>query len=1397
MLQKYREYFNIDPDFFAQVNEAVIETQPNIWQKYYPHATFVKLIKDTVSVLSRQQKLSIWVEGAYGTGKSYAVLTLKKLLDANEKDTKAYFEKYNLDNDLLNKFQGEKNSGKILTVHRYGSASIRGDNDLVLAIQESIEKALNSEGIENQGPNTLKNAIIKWLSDTDNKHFFNALITGSYSKLFGGDTVDIIINKLQTYTDDALQTLMDQIFKVAKERQINAFTLTTTDLCNWIKEIIKANGLKAIVFIWDEFTEYFNNNLRGLTGFQEIAEISATDPFYLMIVTHKSAALFSDADKDKRKILDRFISPTCMIQLPENIAFQLMGAAMEKNQDPSVLADWNATVTDLYDRTRDSRKIIKDIVKISDDELMKILPIHPYTALLLKHISSGFDSNQRSMFDFIKNDRGEEIKGFQWFIDNYGPLDANPLLTVDMLWDFFYEKGRASLSTDIRTILDCYARAETKQLSSDEKRVLKAVLLLQAISQKVGGSVEFFVPNDKNINNAFEGTDIEREAARIAAKLERDKIIYKKSLGGGEFQYSALTGGVDTGKIEEIKEQLKDRPTATLIQEGSLSSTLNLPKSLALRYSISYASISDFDTVIKRLRAEEDKYLNKLCAVVTLAKDDNEAATLNKKIKDAVSDGSYKMIFIDATTTPMGRDAIEQYCENKANAQYQNGKDNNQARTYDTYALQVLTSWRDRIAKGEFLVFSQDLPDGKRFASADGLYSYLQDVNLHKFPYCLEQYTVTDSMYQLSSLKMGAECGAKQDTMGIFKSANPTTKLEEALKGAWKVNDYWKTAPNLMPISKIKIAVEEKIVHSFKEDGRVSVTDIYSMLKQEPYGFLPCNLTAFVLGFVLKEYVDGSYTWSDGLTNDAFNIAKLKEVIDEVIKLDVTPNNRFKDKYIVTMTAEEKAFNEATASAFSIPASFCTSIEQTRERIRGKMKELSFPVWVLQYILDNEPLTTDKQVISTLIENYSYIANNNNAHVNKTDSDIALEIGKLCIKNPKAVNDLQSLFTKEKCTSGMIAYLDQFKDGELPRLANEIKDNHFYVNALRNKFDADAANWVWNKETANQKIDEMIVEYKIIAESNKIMSSQNTNFAKALADWSEKCNYIRISYPMCKEKIGDATELFDILYELRRNGGHLAEAQKSKFLTALSKYGTEFRTFFENQSSYFKDVCAFYIDGFADDEINAIFAQLPLGSFSKEKSEYTSIVAKVAEDYKNSLGYSKLKKLWKDKTKTTSPAEWSEKYKMPIFALIDDDDMQRAHQAFDVLNKPHPDNESVKKAMEFLENGNFYDRLNDEDKRDTAFKNTIINEYSVILQDVDAVKNYLYEKVGTEPYLWLGIPEVKKKIQQLAEAQYNKNGYEKALAKIDKMDTEDVKSYIKKLIKDDMILGIQIIKNSH
>ncbi len=64
MLENYRHYFDIDPDYFPAVNEAVITKNPEVWKKFFPHETFVKLLKNTISVLERKQKLSLWVEGS-------------------------------------------------------------------------------------------------------------------------------------------------------------------------------------------------------------------------------------------------------------------------------------------------------------------------------------------------------------------------------------------------------------------------------------------------------------------------------------------------------------------------------------------------------------------------------------------------------------------------------------------------------------------------------------------------------------------------------------------------------------------------------------------------------------------------------------------------------------------------------------------------------------------------------------------------------------------------------------------------------------------------------------------------------------------------------------------------------------------------------------------------------------------------------------------------------------------------------------------------------------------------------------------------------------------------------------------------------------------------------------
>lgn len=113
--------------------------------------------------------------------------------------------------------------------------------------------------------------------------------------------------------------------------------------------------------------------------------------------------------------------------------------------------------------------------------------------------------------------------------------------------------------------------------------------------------------------------------------------------------------------------------------------------------------------------------------------------------------------------------------------------------------------------------------------------------------------SVLNTMYDANSLGAGATCGITEETKGTFRSGNEATKLENALKGAWKVPEYWKTSH--IYIANLKRAVTEIIDEAFDKSDRISIAQIYDVLKAEPYGFMPCNLTAFILGFILKEYL--------------------------------------------------------------------------------------------------------------------------------------------------------------------------------------------------------------------------------------------------------------------------------------------------------------------------------------------------------------------------------------------------------------------------------------------------------------------------------------------------------------------------------------------------------------
>lgn len=784
----YREYFDIDPEYFPAVNSDVIKKEPSLWKKFYPHATFVKLVQDIVNVLNHNTNLNIWVEGAYGTGKSHAVITLKKLLDASIEETEAYFDEYpSLSSDLKKKFIGAKQNGKIITVHRYGSSSINGDNDLFLAIQESIEGALKEAGIQNLGEDALKTSVIKYLSEPENKASFDIYVKGSYSDTFGCDT-DAIIKKLQEYEGAALQELMHKIFKVANEKQIRAFTLSSKEMCDWIRSVLRNNNLAELIFIWDEFTEYLINNQSRTTGFQELLEMSQTDNFCFIPVTHKSAALLDE--NSRNKILGRFVKPTCTIELPENTAFQLMGAALKKNEN--LQDEWDEIVQDLVGRTQDSRLLIKKEAHINDAELKGILPIHPFSAYVLKNISASFNSNQRSMFDFIKNKiEDSNIKAFQWFIGHIGPETYNPLLTIDLLWSYFYESDKDALAPNIRLVLDNYSRL-SGTLSDKEQRILKAVLLFQALSTKTNHTVAMLLPNEQNLNMAFEGSDLENnEAASCADKLVRDHVLFKKKIGRDVEIYSVLTGEIDSAQIDAKKKQFQEKKTSDLIVLESFGDPIELNNELKLRYRIMTATAGTFESKFNQVLSKAESDTRHIHALATFAKNPSESSQISSKIKAAYNKNPLcNVVFIDCSRTPLSDEKFNEWVDFSAQSAYYLNKDKAMATTYQNYANNLLANWSSEIIKHQIVLYSEKNQNGMNLANMDSLLDELHQLSLKRYLLGLEHMSVTNPMWTPSSMPLGVECGIIQQTKGAYKTSNVNTQLETALAGAWKVENY-------------------------------------------------------------------------------------------------------------------------------------------------------------------------------------------------------------------------------------------------------------------------------------------------------------------------------------------------------------------------------------------------------------------------------------------------------------------------------------------------------------------------------------------------------------------------------------------------------------------------------
>ena len=1379
--KKYCEYFDVNESYFPCIDESAINAGAP-WETTYPHETFIDLLNSAEKMLGGSTNRSIWIHGAYGTGKSQCAYALKKILEVPNDELRAYWDRYEplkKNKALLEKLIGHKEQG-VLTAYRYASGSITSPQLLFLAVQESIRAALDAVPGSYKGENTLKESVIAWLTDSSHNAFVNSLLQKpEWVSEFSQSSADEIINSLRKRSD--VSSLMESIFKMAEKEGITALSLTADSLCAWIKDIVAQNHTK-VVLIWDEFSGFFRQNRNSLDEFQKIVALCQETHFYFVIVTHPITSIAgASISKDDPMSVVQQRYKQIEITLPPNIAFELIGHAF--SVIPAAKDQWEVMTGDLNSNISASTiAVMKAAVVKSDCVMQHMLPIHPMAALVLKNTASAFQSNQRSMFDFIKTPKDLDVHAFQWFIQNTRPDSDRSLLTVDMLWDFFYEKGKDYLTSDIKLILDTYP--QQTNLTEKEKVVLKTILIMQAVDQRLGGTIPVLKATDQNLSYAFEGDwDVyENECKSIAKALVKKGVLIQTPIADGKQVYSAAVLAGDGAKIDRLKDEVRKNGTITkLVEEGTqLASALSLTPPLRLRYAVNtdtgalpVVTVTNFVKMMDQLKVKDTSW--HFFAVLALARTDEEARTFRNMIKKTIGNAEYKTILvIDALSSPLGLELFEEYVSYSAMSMYYNGNNNQQSKDNARKAREVLDrTWRDRIHDGSFIVWSYANQDGEKATGANAVHTIMQTVVLNRYNH-VPDFTkgLTESQLKNTQTKQVAKYGfGLSDVKGLIAGCEKTV-----LGKVWNRDTYWSDQElEKEPISIIKRSVDKLIHEAFRENGRISIDEICELL-ETAYGFAPCNLTAFVLGFLLKEYKGDPFRSQDseGL-RESMTPDKLSEMIGNYY------SKKAKTTYIVSLTPEEKSFYELTEKAWRITPNTCTSPTQASSLIQAKMRDFVYPVWTLEEV--------DNTGVYDIVKKYIALIQSDG----KAAHTIAIEIGKIGMQRSSCGDHLQALLTADNCLNGMSLFIQHFEGGKLSTLAKEIGASDHVLSDIKKLFSVKhAAQWI--ASTGEDEIRKLTVEYSFVKVTNALLNVSKDSKEGAFKSWRELLKFLGLSCESIQAKYPALNNLFTLLLKIVNYEDILPDNMKM-LRDELTIHNTEMHDLLSSPLNSFIDLYAPYLTGFSHEECEIIKNSITEDMFVLSATKGNAVVKKAADDYRKGQVKDQLFRLWSERTGgTKSPKHWSEHYKTPILCCIDPEIYGEAKKAFAVLNSSQHSESEIKMALEFCEGADFFDVIADSDYRNKCFMEQIVGCYSKLLPDITAIRSAL-EDTDIAPYDWADDPRIKAKIKNMASVEYNAGRSDAAINTIESMPIDQLKTWLKQLSVSDMELGVKIISN--
>lgn len=1289
-MAKYSTYIELSPHYESVVDIDSESRHPDMWQEYIVHEDMkgaVEVICDSLKYEDEDKRRSFWIHGAYGTGKSYAAIVLKHLFEDSVPNIRKF-----LSNQMLipyrERFLSIREKGEFLVIWKSQATDIRSGIQLMMTMEDAIREKLK----EKFGASAYygKNSLIAAARDAVNDSSIN------WGELFTNQTYALFeeygsVEEFRNEVKNGSLKASNIVARIYRDKGWGFFT-SLQMFKDWVADVIEGNHLQdtGIIFIWDEFTSYLRNNPTD-DVLQPLSEFCKEQPFFMFLIVHRAPSWVSQIGEEiYEQIIHRYHSLD--FHVSESAAYELIGSSIRTRAGMD--DQWNV-IKDTLMKSISKNFADFDNLDMSNkkERLRQLCPLHPMTLSLLAIVAQNFGASQRTLFRFMKDPKeSEQNVGFIYYINNYGPDDWR-WLTPDFLWDYFFtrESDVRSFSPEAKGAYQHYMIKREFISDNYHMHVFKAAMLLIAVMSSGTVSNLYSQATQRKVSatsstlyKCFAGVLTKEDVEMYLTDLEQIGVLRLDSMTNGDKRLQIpYSGNADVFDVR--KDMLMKKYTRYELFKKNGTFAKSMEAKIWDKNSASYGRMyiaacdSGTNSINMRLgevQAELNKYPYKFGVLVISISESSQFASMQDKVKKLAEQDTTGRMAIYLIKSPLTEDHLDRWYNAMTHSELaaEEGKSGDADR-YTDEANTVIEEWSNTAKDDQLMVVCGKTVYPSEYGTEYFAPKLEKDI-LFGSVFTAAPELVVSTNTAFKKIQQSTALAGVQKSSPNAQIGNIVNGLKQA--GVWDIDGLESLAQCSGNNGADAIAkIANYILQRFSQGTQIKLDALWQELQEAPYGYYNNMTCGYILGFLLRYYVNSEFSWNRGDNNPwpltEQTLATMITAIckDEVVNNYLSPGSEIWQKFKpyvqkVFMLQDGESVNETEARKYM--SKQCT-------------ENAGVPFWVLKYVPEEKfGGEAAKRVADEIVELFCDFMNENgdqeqvmgNITVKFTGHGVVRKTLSKLYFDQTTVYEAFSSFISQKCP-------------ELRELKNEIglTSNDFF-DAIHQKMQGQVS--TWTEAQVEDKLTELYIEFRAVSILNNALNLKRKSI-KVLGDDIENAfNNMKIPGTVIEKLDYSWIPTLKAMQQIATTQWSKIEpVDQEAYVHLLNKDGQKVWSNITSPKGILQQYMEKHGYNCTEKELDDIYVALKAVDYNSPASDFDTRI----ESQLNKVAYNRnkvrIQELWETQSGYDSIAKWCSVYAVPIQWVVKDETLPHITVLKKVQDGKIVDNTSLHNATQYFE----------------------------------------------------------------------------------------------------------------